>query len=238
MLKIVMPTVSIAVLCGLTGCSTYNAMQGYPATGCDVGSQIKQLSAYVDKQTTVIETLNTPALRDDYIAHRIALIDLEYNRFLQTISGVKNGMDAGKEIAVGTMGAVGGLIGGGTAQTLSAATAATTAANGGINTVYFYNQTLPAIISAMNSGREAAYTTIVQHQAQKDYTIQQAVVDLTNYYYAGTFAGAAASIQKNSSQSSANSDATQKAVASGKAKLAADPTGATLLPLEKAALLR
>jgi len=127
---------------------------------------------------------------------------------------------AGKDIAVGTMGAVGALVGGGTGQILSAGVAATTATGIAVDKTFFYNSTMPSMITAMNAGRAKLLTdiTIGMQKAYKDYPISTAFADLDAYYYAGTLQGAQANIQTtsgNTIQKEAANKANAPAIAKG-----------------------
>jgi hypothetical protein len=228
-----------AVIC-FSGCAHYNAMQGFPDPGYKVNGQIKSLTASIDTTTTNLASITTKEARNLYIDQRISLADLEYTKYLKYITGVKNGVDAGSKIVVGALGAVGAIAGGGTAQAVSAASAATTAASGAIDVTYFYNQTMPAMISAMNASRKDAFSRITDGKLKEigDYSVYAAASDLNDYYFAGTLPGAAVSIQNNSSAQTSNANqkiATASVTPSATAKLNAGRTDFT--PAEKQALM-
>jgi hypothetical protein len=206
-----------------SGCKSYQSMQGYPQQSYKVLNQIKTLTKLVNDQQTTLSDIdknaNTEA-RNKYLLDRLSLADLEYNEMLKKVSGLKNGLDAGKDIAVGTMGAVGALVGGGTGQILSAGVAATTATGIAVDKTFFYNSTMPSMITAMNAGRAKLLTdiTIGMQKAYKDYPISTAFADLDAYYYAGTLQGAQANIQTtsgNTIQKEAANKANAPAIAKG-----------------------
>lgn len=240
--------ISMMALCLLVGCAL-----NQPNVGYNDDSALKALIKVVDNESTnliTIDQLQSVSNRDNYINHRIELCDQEYENFKFNLTGVKNYKDFSKEVAVGTMGTVGALVGGGTAQILSAASAATTTADGAVNSVYFYNATMSAIIAAMEAGRLSVLAMIRANQAKlsgnnltpiySDYTIWAAQKDLRAYYDAGTISGASKLIQTNSAQQAAFSKQlaeTAKDAASATQKVNKSPTAPNLTPAEKNALM-
>ncbi len=185
------------------GCKSFNAMQGFPERGANVRTEIKTLSALVAKTESdfsAIDKAKDAEARNSYIYNRLALADLEYDQMVKTTGGIKNGIDAGEQIAVGAMGAAGAIVGGGAAQALSAGVAATTAGAVAIDKTYFYNQAMPTMITAMNAGRQAVYADIAVGLTKDyaDYPIATAWKDLNRYYFAGSLAGAQNSINQDS----------------------------------------
>jgi hypothetical protein len=178
-------------------------MQGYPEQKVHIGAQIKDLSKMVNDQEKILPAIDAnkdAAARNRYIYNYVSLCDLEYDVFLKRLTGVKNGVDGVSQIAVGAMGATGALVGGGTGQILNAAVAATTAASVAVDKTYFYNTTMPAIVSAMNAERQTVYVDISKglSETYDQYPIAVAIRDLERYYLAGTFVNAQSVIQKES----------------------------------------
>jgi hypothetical protein len=241
--NITLANLTLSLLAGalsLTGCAHYNAMQGFPNPGYDVKKQIASLTATVNVVSTNLDSIKTTDERNIYIDKRVNLVDLEYVQYLKFITGFKNGVDAGSKVVTGTLGAVGAIVGGGTAQAVSAATAATSATSGAIDVTYFYNQTMPAMISAMNAARKDKLAAITLGKLKPltgatNYSVYEAASDLNDYYFDGTLAGAAVAIQNNSSTTSTK--AAQK-IATAPVAQSADTKASTgkvseMTPLER-----
>jgi len=228
---IVIPAAILMAATLVSGCRSYEAMQGFPQQMYHVKTQIRNLSKLVESEGANLAAIdndkNTNA-RNKYIYDCVALANLQYDMFLKKVSGIKNAVDAGKDIAVGAMGAVGAIVGGGAAQALSAGVAATTAGGVAIDKTFFYNSTMPTMITAMNAERTAVYTDIAigLNKEYKEYPISTAVSDLERYYFAGTLAGAQSSIQKNSGNK-ATKEAANTANASDIAKGQTDPNASS-----------
>ncbi len=191
----------LAVTILTSGCETYNNIQGYPAQRSDVGKQIKVLSGILNNTDLWrIDCEKDKVARNAYINNAMVLTDLEYNQMIRRLGGFKKGVDAAEEIAVGAMGAAGAIVGGGTSQILSAAVAATTAVAVSVDKTYFYNSTMPTMISAMNAQRKKVYADIAVglNTPYSGYSVWTAYDALQSYYYAGSLDGAQSSINADS----------------------------------------
>ncbi|HYE33239.1 MAG TPA: hypothetical protein VEH27_17560 [Methylomirabilota bacterium] len=213
-----------------SGCkSTFPARHGYPSRHADVKADIRALEQMRDaaQQQFPAATIDT---RNAYIDARLALTDIHFHNFLRSIGATKGDMDAFSDLSVGTMGAVGGLVGGGTAQILSTAVAATTATKKAIDKAYFYEQSLPALVNAMNARRKEILAEITAGKLKplSTYSIAAAQNDLERYYFAGSFAGVHEFVTKKAGQAQAAASAAISTAKQLEATPAADPNRGAL----------
>ncbi len=89
-----------------------------------------------------------------------------------------------------------------TKSILAGLSALATSGKTAINKVYFYEQTLPVIITQMESDRQSVLADIIEGLAADDniYPLHHAVRDLSRYFTAGTIDGALAEIQKQAAK--------------------------------------
>lgn len=89
-----------------------------------------------------------------------------------------------------------------TTRILSGLAAMTGAIQESANTEFFFDNTIDALIIQMRADRARALVSLVERRTLPygDYSIEQAVGDITNYYRAGTLASAVISISKSASE--------------------------------------
>ena len=88
-----------------------------------------------------------------------------------------------------------------TTRILSGLAAMTGAIQESANKEFFFDNTIDALIIQMRADRARALISLVKRRTlpYEDYSIEQAVGDITNYYRAGTLASAVISISKSAS---------------------------------------
>lgn len=101
-----------------------------------------------------------------------------------------------------------------TTRILSGLAALTGAIQESADKEFFFDNTIDALIIQMRADRANALISLVERRSlpYKDYSIEQAVGDITNYYRAGTLASAVISISKSASaaQKKAEKDLSKK----------------------------
>ena len=138
------------------------------------------------------------AQRNKLIAHRLVLIDMRYIEFIKTMTSDRQLIDSAADMLALGLNLAGVSVGGTDAKTALAAIAAGVTGSKTILDKNFYmEKTVPALVATMNAERKAAIIPLLKGMKQeaKDYTLGQALVDLQNYYFAGTLFGAIQAIQ-------------------------------------------
>jgi hypothetical protein len=196
--------VVVAIVLGVTGCAARRP--GFPRQSFDEDKQIRTLEGIFDEPTLLrdyYDASKTPIgaereARDRIVTGRIALIDLNYNQFVSQTTTNKQFWDTAVDIALLGASIAGTAAGGEGAKTVLAAAAAGLAGTKtSIDKNFFYEQTVPVLVSQMNAQRKVALIPL--HDGTKldvvQYPLTQALTDLNNYYFAGTFVGALQAIQ-------------------------------------------
>lgn len=188
----------------VTGCST----PGFPRRSYDEKNQIQQLEKEVQRPNLITEYYGLVktnaseavlrAERDKLISGRLALIDLNYNQFVARFSVTRQSLDFGTEVTQFGLNLATTAVGGaGTKTVLAAIAAGVTGSKIAIDKNFFFEKTVPVLVTSMNAQRKEALEPIMsgmQHSSA-DYSFNQALSDIDAYYFAGTFVGALQAIQ-------------------------------------------
>jgi hypothetical protein len=206
------PPVTLLLIAGLaatalTGCHSLRK-PGFPRQSYSQDQQIKDMEAVFDLSRMVAEYYDLQkagateeelrSSRDRFIDGRMALIDLNYNRFVTEFCFNKQAIDTGAEMTqLGLNLATTAVGGAGTKTILAAIASGVSGAKLAIDKNFFYERTIPVLVTSMNAQRKEALIPILQgrRQTTQDYPLTQALSDLDFYYFAGTFLGALQSIQ-------------------------------------------
>lgn len=192
----------------MSACST---ISGYPSSARDDAAEIAESQKYFAANVATIARsatdadrggLSQQAYRDVVIYGRINVIDIRYDEFERTLTGTGSGLSLGTDLTVLALNGLGATIGGAAAKAaLAAASAGVLGAKSAIDTDLFYQRTLPALITQMRAGRQTALYVIRLGLTQSTdrYSLDQALVDLQNYYLAGTLPSAIAQVTTQAS---------------------------------------
>lgn len=186
---------------GLSGCGT----PGFPRQSYNPKKQIKQLEDVFNKTdlikayyaTNANEAVKNDA-RNTMIDSRLALINLNYNQFIARFLVTKETLDFGTEVTqLGLNLATTAVGGAGTKTILGAIASGVTGSKLAIDKNFFFEKTVPVLITSMNAQRKEALLPIVMgmNRNTEKYPLTQALSDLDAYYFAGTFVGALQAIQ-------------------------------------------
>jgi hypothetical protein len=129
------------------------------------------------------------------------MINLEYLKWLRTVTADKQFLDTATDVLVLSLDLAATVAGGETTKTiLTAISAGITGSKASIDKHYFYEKTMPALIAAMNAQRKVVLERILRNMLNtlEDYSFEQALADIYEYYQAGTFMGAVMAIQADS----------------------------------------
>jgi len=217
----------LILVCGVCGCrSITDSVTGYPASPSDSASERKDLLSFFSESK--IEKYNElpadsvtkrRALRDSIVYARMRYIDLNYYQFRKALLTGRNANDIMEAWAtLGLSAASTVLPAAGTKTILSAISTGVQGASGAIDKNLYYDKTIIAIVSQMDSQRKGIKAQIVEQllkASESAYPLMSALVDLDAYYEAGSLPNAVNSIVGTSSASSEKSDQQLKAAALG-----------------------
>jgi hypothetical protein len=163
---------------------------------------LASLSGYFDpsvdaQYTTATGEAGRRQVRDLIVLNRMRAYDLEFDSFERGLYGEANSIEAGGNLIVTALGAVGATSGGAvTKAALNAASGAVTGAQGIVSKELYYERTIPALISQMEANRTNAKANILAGLKQSDsaYSLAQAYVDLELLKNAGGIPGAISNV--------------------------------------------
>ena len=186
-----------------TSCTTIKR-GGAPDVSFAIEEDLKALESKFSAKSSVIEYYKIeaprPEDRNKFIGGRLVVIDLQYIRFIRSITAEKQLSDSSTEFLTLALGIAGTAASGADAKTILAATSTAVSGTGAIiDKNFFYEQTVPAIVTAMNAERKSVLVRILSglDQSLAQYPFEMALRDLHDYYSAGTFIGAIHAIQKD-----------------------------------------
>jgi hypothetical protein len=186
------------------GCTTVR-YAGAPPPSYNVNEDIMQLAKQFKPATAISDyyahTPPTPKDRDKVIAARLVMINLEYLKWLRTVTAEKQFLDTAADVLILSLNLAATNAGGAATKAILAAISAWVAGSKiVVDKHYFYEKTVPALIAAMNAQRKVVLERILRGMKGdlEDYSFEQALADVYEYYQAGTFMGAVMAIQSDS----------------------------------------
>jgi hypothetical protein len=145
----------------------------------------------------------TAEARNEFIAKRLALYDLEYLRFTQTFSLGRAEADALFDHGLLGLGLATTLAAGEHTKTvLGAVTTALTGSRASYEKNFYADKTSVALLTQMNAERKVALVPILRGVGKpiEQYPMAEAISDLAAYQQAGTLAGALQGVQKDAAE--------------------------------------
>ena len=140
--------------------------------------------------------------RNEFIAARLTLYNLEYLQFISQFQLTRAQVDSALDITSIGVNLATSLVGSAATKSILGAVAAGLGQTRTSLEKNFYNtETTSALISAMNAQRKTALVPIVEGMAAdpSQYPLSSAIVDLEAYQQAGTIQGALQAVQTDSS---------------------------------------
>lgn len=200
--------ISLAV----SGCAAINN-GGAPASSFSLQDDINALEKAFSPAAS-IEQANasgaTKEVRNKFIDGRMALYDIRYREFIQKLGGNKQILDTTSDILLLGLNAAGALTGGVQAKAnLAAGAMMITGSKTSIDKNFYFEKTMPALISTMNNQRKVVLLRLLNGRKNQidDYSMTQALADLFDYEQAGTVFGAIETIQADAGVKAAALDA-------------------------------
>ena len=203
--------VLILVATVVGGCSS---ISGIPERSVDVKTELKALKPYFDPG--VINTYDSKstdsekkAYRNEVLSARIRAIDLNFNEFIKNLSTENKDLNIGTDSATLVLGAAGAVSTVSSTQAIISATSATvTGAKSSIDKNAYYDSTLVALVSQMQANRQTQLVAIYSgmDKGVDAYPLMRALVDIENYFQAGTIIGAVNEINKQAGEIKTEAD--------------------------------
>ena len=204
----------------LNGCAS---VSGYPDRSYDLKAELAALDTY--HSPGIITTYNGKTgadkqnYRNEVVNARLRAIDLHFNIFEQAVARENVIVNVGVDWAVLALGGATALAPlSATKSILGAVSGGITGAKGSVDKNIFYNKTMPVLLAKMEALRKEVLVRIREGltHTTSDYPLTQALVDLDDYYKAGTIPGAIIGIAVTSGESIKKSDDEMKKILKGK----------------------
>lgn len=189
----------VALLLATLAASRCSTAAGYPDRSVHSAAELQSLDKFFlpDVVTTYQDKATDPdeqrAYRDEIINSRLRAIDLRFTEFEKALTKDMAAINVGTDWAVIGLGAAGALVGSTTTKSILAAiSGGLTGAKGAIDKNLFYSKTLPALFAQMDAMRKSVLLRIrkAMRDGTADYPLEQALIDVDDYYNAGTIPGA------------------------------------------------
>jgi len=203
--------ITAIVIAGLVGgCSTAR-YGGAPEPSFDVNKDLERLAQQFEPGDSITEFYKTPnvALRNKFITGRITLMNIRYIQFVRQLTVERQLLDSAVAmLSLGLNLAGASVAASGTKTILAAVAAGVTGSKEVIDKNYFFEKTIPALVAQMNADRKKALIPLLEGMrgTPDEYSFAQAVTDLHNYYFAGTFTGAIQTIQADAGTKESKAD--------------------------------
>jgi hypothetical protein len=180
----------------LSGCAT---IKGYPDRSGNVNADLQELDRYFSPKI-IDQYASAPdkrAFRNEVIYGQIRAIDLHFAKFQQQL--VREdflGRVASRWTVLGLTGAVATGPGATASAVLGAISTGVTGAWETIDQKTFIKETMPALLTKMEAQRKETLVKIMTglKLGVEEYPLNLALIDIGNYYRAGTIPGALAGI--------------------------------------------
>jgi hypothetical protein len=153
----------------------------------------------------------TEEKRNRFIAGRMVIMNYHYLQFVRELNAGNQLVDTAGDILSLSLNIAGTAFSPVETKTVLAAVAAgVTGSKNIIDKSYYFEKTVPILVSAMNAERRKQLAAIIRKMklGVQDYPLEEAISDLDEYYNAGTLIGAINSLQNaavNSNRDAENS---------------------------------
>jgi hypothetical protein len=219
-----------------SGCTS---IDGVPERSVDIESELNALAPYFAPSVIVdynakLSDFDKREYRNEVIAARMRAIDLNFNEFIKNISSESKYIGIGTDTAVLLLNAVGAVSTVSSTQAiLSASSASILGTKSSIDKNAFFDTTLSALVSQMQATRAQTLVKLYLGLSSSvtDYPLMLGLVDIENYFQAGTIIGAVSEISKTAGNAKIEAEEEVKEIRSG--EYLKDQAGNTLRELWK-----
>lgn len=186
----------------LAGCASF---RGYPTRAISSENQLKEVEKYLKPE--IVDECNNPQkpteekkrLRDDIVNARLLAYDIYFATFLEELRKEGIGYGTATDWTVIALNSAGGLVG---TKALSVTAAGLMGAKASFDKNAYYEKTMPVLIAQMVAHRKEVLRDIQKGLAFSldEYPLNRALIDLEEYYNAGTIPGALTEIAKTAGE--------------------------------------
>lgn len=200
-------TICVVLLVIFGGCNS-SYYGGAPEHSFDVDEDLAQLAEHFSSADSIEDYYNAKKtganedelkeVRNRFIAGRLTMMNIRYIQFIRKATSDKQLLDSAAEITVIGLNIAGvSFASAATKTALAGVAAGVSGAKATIDKNYYFEKSIPALIAAMNAQRKKTLIPILRGVKEdiRSYPLEQAVTDLHNYYFAGTFISAIQTIQ-------------------------------------------
>lgn len=182
----------------LSGCAGLQG--GMPNVPFNVEQELGIVSAQLRESASVKIFYDAPSYesRNKFIASRLVITNIEYLKFIKSLSAEETQIHSATDMLVLTLDVVSAaVIPVNTKSILSGLSAIAGGVRLSIDKNVYYEKTMSALISSMNAQRKEVLSKLLSGATRtlKGYPFEQALSDINDYYLAGTIQGALAAIQ-------------------------------------------
>ena len=195
------PGLLVALL--LTGCTTVRN-GGAPEPAFNFEQDLKDLETLFAPAANIAKIGANPdqTARNNFIDGRLALYNIRYLRFVRDLGVDKQHLDAATDallLGINLSSAATSAIHAKTNLALVAA--GVTGGKVTIDKHFYFDKTIPALVSTMNAQRKLVLAEILKGRSQSvsEYPLTRALDDLSSYEQAGTLIGAISILQGDAS---------------------------------------
>ena len=195
----------------LSGCASF---QFAPPQSFDTNADIQALEEEFGTASSVkgyYAGTQDVVARNKFVTGRLSLINLQYVLFVREFAADKAQLDTAMDMLQLGVDLATAVVGGEAVKSaLGAASSGITGTRASVKKNFFFEQTMPALITAMNAQRKETLIPIIRglNADLTNYPFAQGVADLEAYYFAGTFVGGLQAIQRDAGQKEAEKDRT------------------------------
>lgn len=200
MFRLFLPIIVATLLSGCAAQQLYAPRTAYP-----VDKDIIELHDHFLRSSSITgyyAGANNVQRRNEFIAGRLTLYNLEYIEFIKRFRLSKAQEHAAFDLTQIGLGVATTLVAGERTKTiLGSVSTALTGARSSYEKTFFDDQTTAALITQMNAERKVALIPILAGAKSSidDYPLTQAIADLAEYQLAGSIDGALRGVQKDAS---------------------------------------
>ena len=189
----------------LNGCAT---ISGYPDRSYDLKAELAALDQYhlpdiINIYNAKTQEKDKKDYRDEVVNARLRAIDLHFGIFEQEVARENIIGNVAVDWAVLALGGATALSPSSTAKSIMGGiSGGLTGAKGSVDKNVFYNKTMPVLLAEMEALRKEVLVRIREGlmKSTSDYPLTQALIDLDDYYKAGTIPGALIGIAATAGQ--------------------------------------
>ena len=206
-----MGLLTLTIATGMTGCSTLR-YGGAPQPSFDVDKDLEQLAKEFEPADSISDFYKNPSVdaRNKFVTGRMTMMNIRYIQFIRSLTSEKQLLDTAAALLTLSLNIAGASIAAASTKTvLAAISAGVIGSKEAVEKNYFFDKTIPALVAQMNAERKKALFPLlagIKTKTLDEYAFAQAVTDLNEYYFAGTFAGAIQGIQADAAVKEAAAD--------------------------------